>query len=155
MAINYKSDTAKLQRDLIRLINKMPKVTATSTKRQLENVKEWVETYQADISKLVMQIWAVNGKALRIENGEKIAPPYLSAKKTTPKKKVAQKITDETPVNLKYRGFNIVTYKGKGGIWIAEAEHPNGTMFVVYSKPTEIKTAVEKIQEKIRKYLKK
>lgn len=87
MAINYKSDTAKLQRDLLRLINKMPKVTATSTKRQLENVKEWVETYQADISTLVMQIWAVNGKALKIENGEKIPPPYLSAKKTTPKKK--------------------------------------------------------------------
>ena len=71
------------------------------------------------------------------------------------KETVKKKITDETQVNLKYRGFDIVTYKGKGGIWIAEATHPNGTMFVIYSKPTEIKTAVEKIQEKIRKYLKK
>lgn len=86
MAINYKSDTAKLQRDLLRLINKMPKVTATSTKRQLENLKEWVENYQSDINTTILKLWHVNNDALKIEKGEKILPKYLGAKKTTPKK---------------------------------------------------------------------
>jgi len=151
MAINYKSDVSKLQRDLERLIKKMPKVTGTSTKKALENLKSYCEEYQSEINLTILKIWTQNNKALKIANGETVTTKTLSAKKPAPKKK----ITDETPVKLKYKGFDIITYKGRGETWIAQADSTtDGTTFVVYSKPSERKTALEKVQEKIRNYKK-
>ena len=80
MAINYKSDVSKLQRDLERLFKKMPKVTSTSTKRTLENLKTYVEEYQSEITTTVLKIWAQNNKALQIVNGETVKTKTLSAR---------------------------------------------------------------------------
>jgi len=88
MAINYKSDVSKLQRDLERLINKMPKITGTSTKKALENLKSYVEEYQSEINLTVLKIWTQNNKALKILNGETVTTKTLSAKKPALKKKL-------------------------------------------------------------------
>jgi hypothetical protein len=86
MAINYKSDVSKLQRDLERLIKKMPKVTGTSTKKALENLKSYIEEYQSEINLTVLKIWTQNNKALKIANGETVTTKTLSAKKPMVKK---------------------------------------------------------------------
>ena len=65
MALNYKSDVSKLQRDLERLIKKMPKVSGTSTKKALENLKSYIEEYQSEINLTVLTIWTQNNKALK------------------------------------------------------------------------------------------
>ena len=143
-----KSEIAGFQKVFIKKINQylnsMPKVTATSTDREFSALDNYF--YGFIWKDVIFHHDKLIERTKKLMRNNKLLAPLSQGRK---------KITDETPVNLKYRGFNIATYKGKGGVWIAEANHSNGTTFIVYSKPGEMKTAVEIAQEKIRNYLKK
>ena len=69
MAINYKSDVSKLQRDLERLIKKMPKVTGTSTKKALENLKSYCEDSGTTDLKILRRIYRESNAEFTDENG--------------------------------------------------------------------------------------
>ena len=141
LSIKYDKIAAQIRRD----IRDMYEYNYSSpiTHGHIKGLMDLVNIQFGEQKKILKAYEAENTKELFIKAGAKLA--------AGPKKK----ILDKTKVNLKYRGFNIITYKGQGNIWIAEATNTDGTTFIVYSKPNEMKTAVEIVQEKIRKYLKK
>ena len=63
----------------------MPKITGTSTKKALENLKSYCEEYQSEINLTVLKIWTQNNKALKIASGETVTTKTLSAKTPTAK----------------------------------------------------------------------
>jgi len=141
--IKYEKISRQIRKDISDLFSY--NFAEPSTHRHLTQLMDLIYIEFGDLKKILKQIDA--------EETQKL---FDKANRTQLSSGTRQKkITDETPVKLKYKGFDIITYKGRGETWIAQADRTtDGTTFVVYSKPTERKTALEKVQEKIRNYKK-